>query len=435
VHRTRHSPRFRAVFVALLVVVAAVTYLWLQGTFESPDRIAQVHALQGSPSVGATTLDHSPFRITPAFAVWAADRLNAFGLVESASGVVTYSPSDGTWRQGAAPPFDTALAGAIGVSTDKEMIVIGVECSPDSPVAAVEEDGLACEPGTLAGARYDPSGDTWVNLSFPVALASAFGKGHSPTVGEAIGWTGEAAIFRIGEGYSSYSPGTGEWSRVAPVPQLEKMCVAGSQLVAVARQVGTDYTPQSDEPVPPLQTLNAVNAMFFDFGSGGWKPGPSAMLQQEASRSLVVCSPDGVYVVPAHTLQEVQFLSVASQTWTSLAGVPVDLAQQPNPEGLTNPPQPKNVFSLLDRGAWTGQHLVLFSPGFSANDIPQSDAFKGGDFVMPAYAAAFEPKSSTWQSASPGPVDKKTEVWRDGYALILEGDSTGYPALITYRPV
>ena len=82
------------------------------------------------------------------------------------------SPSDGTIDPVPTAPVEP-LANPTAVAVEGSVMVLGVECAPDSPVS---DDGpgppsVDCGPGTMRGARFDPSSGSWDAVDVPDELA------------------------------------------------------------------------------------------------------------------------------------------------------------------------------------------------------------------------------------------------------------------------
>ena len=126
--------------------------------------------------------------------IWGGQRIGPASGREPLADGAAYDPTANRWRQLApAPITDAASAGAVGVWTGREMLVLG--------------DGDA--------AAYDPLGDVWRRLPDPPDLAHA---AQAVWTGrEMVVWGGhrQSGFETVADG-AAYDPATDRWR---PVPR------------------------------------------------------------------------------------------------------------------------------------------------------------------------------------------------------------------------
>jgi hypothetical protein len=169
-------------------------------------------AVPRSLAEGVTVVDRSvPVEVAPEISAWTGSELLTLGVSSHGRNVgAVYRPRSGRWRTMAEIPFGTALRGMDGVWTGRIWVVTGVLCDP---LSRVRRNGrVACDPGSIVTAAYEPRTDMWrVVDAVPWPVSVFFGHGHEGTFGTGVGVLGDTAVFQINGEYYSFRPDSWDW--------------------------------------------------------------------------------------------------------------------------------------------------------------------------------------------------------------------------------
>jgi len=341
------------------------------------------------------------------------NRILQFGGFEVADGklvprndTAVYDVGRGSWSTAAEAPFSAGLHHPAAIWTGKELMVVGAPCGPVS----TDVDVADCGTPRLEAAAYDPALDRWRSIPAP---PGSFGSTLPPEP-TGLGWTGSAAVFRLGlvEGpFAALDPGTGGWAVMPALDEvIEPYCFSGGTLYGVrttttAAQVHESQSPEELRRAP-------IRAWRLDVGARSWKelpgrPKPDVELVSER----ILCGHGGdappLYVPLG-----------ASGDGGDRTGLPVlDGVLELRPEGWIRVPRPDlDVFGRqqVSRVART----LLWWP-------ETGDRFR-----------ELRDGAGHWTAASkPLPVTPVAALSAgDGFAVVRYGDPDGPLRLGIYRP-
>jgi hypothetical protein len=297
-----------AAALALLVVLllssgASVALEWRAGT-----------AVPRALPAGVTVVDRSvPVEVAPEITAWTGSEMLTLGVNSRGRNVgAVFQPRSGRWRTMAEIPFGTALRGVEGVWTGRIWVVTGVLCDPHSRVG---RDGrVACNPGSVVTAAYEPRTDMWrVVDAVPWPVSASFGPGHEPRFGSAVGKLGDTAVFQIEGQYFAFRPDSWDWYWM-PQP------VGAGPLACSLR--GTLFTYD-----PAAHTL-----VRLEPGATKWTATSRAPAGSPSAKSAarVTCADSHVYVDAPDSSAAVVALDPRRGRWSEVPSLPASARPLPD---------------------------------------------------------------------------------------------------------
>jgi len=252
-----------------------------------------------------------------------------------------------------------------------------------------------------AGAAYDPSTDSWRQISDPPGFVP--GLSENQAIGPGV-WTGTELI--SWQSSLAYNPSTDTWRDITPSPLAPRMDEAvtatnGDLLV----WGGCDrVVPNCDDALEAPLTDGAL----YDPETDSWTVLPASPLGGGAGALAVDTTwNDSVIIVVPHSTAPgaptVAAIDPTSLEWTDLPSLPDEAA--------------KRASALV----WTGTHVISWG-GYTESYERETDA----GFML-------NPVLGQWRPIQPGGGARRghTAIWTQHGLLVAGGSPTSQPALFT----
>ena len=407
--RQGSHPRRWVLVGGIVFVAIAVTAGWL--VRDDAGRTGRETLAKGKAVAGGDTgwpTDVGPVSMQVDQSLWTGTDVVLIGRdaykVGSPTQFLAFTPASTEWSKLPNPPISEPLSGLQAVWTGKAIIVVGVRCS--RVLDADSESGdQQCAPGTLWAGSLDPKTGIWTALDAPPVPRTS---PRYAAFGQAIGWDGRRAVYRIGDDLWAWNP-TG-WVQLPNIGLGAQLCISHDRLVAVRSALaGPD--------VPDLKAdAGRFTTSYLGASDTEWKVLPAV--------DAPVFLPDGVQMQCSATsvllstrgLDHVWLLD-ATDRWQDVPPPERALAVDPFPVGRSDPSSSVKPIVNFTHFVWTGREFFWWQP---------RRAYEYGDGVQrpawPGVGLTLDPKTLIWRSTKPGPAGgegaSRELVWSDGVGYL-----------------